>query len=283
VPETLAWWTTKKNFLVSTVDPVGTFWPMSVHPPIVSRYVPPSREEAEASRARAEGWREEIRTAWEAGSPARRTTIEAGPALRDVDAAVKCHCSCHPRPADPAKHDGGTSCPCQDTEADRSARRAVALSALSELAESVQDEERSLDARREGIIAEADSLGVTARIEVWAAPFVIVGVCNGRGFYLRERHGDYRVTISGDDDPASDPWTADRTETSIDIAAGDDRELTDGSHRSDAVALRVAVNAVRTALARNECAHRSVLDGPHCPSCGVRLTEADAWRWSVRP
>ncbi|MBX3314372.1 MAG: hypothetical protein KF906_08640 [Actinobacteria bacterium] len=123
---------------------------------------------------------------------------------------------------------------------------------------------------------------MTARIEVWAAPFVIVGECDGRGFYLRERHGHYRVTISGDDDPSSDPWVADPTETSIDVASGDERELTGTSRPSDAVALRVAVNAVRTALARNDCAHPGAADEAHCPSCGVRLSEADAWRWSAR-
>lgn len=41
--------------------------------------------------------------------------------------------------------------------------------------------------QRELVAAEAEALGVEARVEVWAAPFVVVGVCDGRGFYLRER------------------------------------------------------------------------------------------------
>lgn len=255
---------------------------MSTHPPVVRRYVPPSEEEAEASRVRAERQQAEWQSARAAGRPTRRAALVAGPVLRDVDGAAECHCACHPRPADLALHDGGPSCPCQDSEADRIARRAAALSALAELAESFQDEELALDERRTRFAAEADSLGVTARIAVWAAPFVIVGTCDGRGFYLRERHGHYRVTIAGDDDPTSNPWVADPTEASIDVAAGDERELTDGTRRSDAVALRVAVDAVRTALARNDCTHPAVADEPHCPSCGVRISEADAWRWSAR-
>jgi hypothetical protein len=132
-------------------------------------------------------------------------------------------------------HDGGQSCGCQETEAERATRL-----------ESWQEKR-------------------TARSEAFA----------DKG-HVRE----YRVTIAADDDPSSDPWAAEPTEPFIDVAAGDESELDEGGSFSPAGALRVAVRAVRTALARNACDHRRVEAEPYCPSCGVRLEESDAWRWA---
>ncbi|MCC5951143.1 MAG: hypothetical protein JJU45_03510 [Acidimicrobiia bacterium] len=256
---------------------------MSVHPPIVRRFVPPSDEELAESRAAFERRRAEAEAARAAARPARRAAILAGPPLRDVNAAVDCRCGCHPRPADVGHHDGGRACPCQESEAERSARRTSFLAAWSALAEHGADEERAHGERQERFDATAVALGVDARIEVGAAPFVIVGVCDGRGFYLRERHGSYRVTIAPDDDPGADPWATEPTEASIDVAAGDACELDDDGAFSPAGALRVAVGAVRTALARNTCDHQPVEAEPYCPRCGVPLAESEAWRWSTTP
>ncbi len=244
------------------------------------QYVSPSNEEVAESRASFEQCRAEMDALREAARPARRVAILAGPALRDVDTAVDCMCSCHPRPADVHLHDGGQSCRCQETEAEHAARRETILKQWSELSEDFADEERFDRQQRQLVAEEAAALGVEARIEVWAAPFVVVGVCDGRGFYLRERHGSYRVTIAPDEDPGSNPWAAEPTEPSIDIAAGDDSELQEDGRFSRAVALRVAVQTVRTALARNACDHRSVDSEPYCPSCGVRLEDAEVWRWT---
>ncbi len=142
-------------------------------------------------------------------------------------------------------------------------------------------EERYFAEQRELVAAEAEALGVEASIQVWGAPHVIVGVCDGRGFYLRERHGSYRVTIATDDDPGSDPWIAEPTEPSIDIAAGDEYELEEDGRFSWVITLRVAVQAVRTAVARNACDHRRVESEPFCPTCGVRIDDAAAWRWTA--
>lgn len=109
---------------------------------------------------------------------------------------------------------------------------------------------------------------------------MIVGNCDGRGFYLRERHGTYRVTISADEDPSADPWSADPTATSIDIAEGGEHEFWIDGEFSEVAALRIAVAAVRTALARNTCSHRTMGAEPYCPGCGVRLSEAGQWRWT---
>jgi hypothetical protein len=251
-----------------------------LHPPHVRMFVPPSEKGAAESRAAFERERAERDAAREAARPARRAVTLAGPVLRDVDATVDCMCACHPRPGDVDLHDGGQSCQCQLTEAERAARTSAWLESWNELAEDFADEERFHRERRDGFAAEAAALGVEARIEVWAAPFVIVGVCDGRGFYLRERHGSYRVTIAPDEDPNSDPWVAEPTEPSIDVAGGDESELDDHCAFSPATALRVAVQALRTALARNACNHRRIGSEPYCPSCGVRIDDADAWRWT---
>ena len=142
-------------------------------------------------------------------------------------------------------------------------------------------EERYFREQWELVAAEAEALGVEASIKVWGAPHVVVGVCDGRGFYLRERHGSYRVTIAADDDPGSDPWFAEPTEPSIDIAEGDECELEDDGRFSWVITLRVAVQAVRTAIARNACEHRRIGSEPFCPTCGVCIDDAPLWRWTT--
>jgi hypothetical protein len=254
---------------------------VALHPPHVRRFVPPSEEEAARLRAGFERRRAEMDAARVAGRPARRAAVLAGPALRDADAAVDCLCGCHPRPAEVDLHDGGRSCPCQLTDAERAEQRRAWLASWGELAANVDDDEQSESEQAAAFADAAAALGVEARIRAWAAPFVIVGLCDGRGFYLRERHGSYRVVIAPDDDPGSDPWAAAPTDPSIDVAAGDENELADHGAFSPATALRVAVEAVRSALARNACVHRRVDAEPYCPSCGVRIDEADAWRWST--
>ncbi len=123
-------------------------------------------------------------------------------------------------------------------------------------------------------------LGVAARVACAAAPVVITGTVDGRGFYMRERHERYRVTIAPDDDPATDPWDLPAECLTLDIAAGDSEDLTDSDGRFDlVVALRVAVDAVRTFLQRRSCSHLGLasLGVAYCARCGVRLTEAHLW------
>ena len=255
---------------------------VSLHPPHVRRYVPPSEEEAALSREAFERDQVEREAARESARPARRAAILAGPVLRDVEAAVECLCSCHPRPAEIDRHDGGQSCPCHETEDERAARMKAFRDVWNEdIEQEYRDEEQYFDEQRELLAAEAKALGVEASIQVWAAPHVSVGVCDGRGFYLRERHGSYRVTIAPDDDPGSDPWIAEPTEPSIDIADGDECELEGDGRFSWVISLRVAVQAVRTAIARNACEHRRIESEPFCPSCGVRIDDAAAWRWTT--
>ena len=53
---------------------------------------------------------------------------------------------------------------------------------------------------------------------------------------------------------------------------------------SRALALRVAVTAVRSALLRNACEHEAPESTAHrfCRLCGVPVGEAEVWRWSKR-
>lgn len=249
---------------------------MAVHPPIARRLVPLTEAERAEHAAEAARRRAEVAAARTAGEPARRAAILAGPPLRDVDAAVACRCSCHPRPADPDRHDGGATCSCQLTPEERRQIRDELFADLPDDGGYWDEVHGRLEA---DLAAEAAALGVEATLTATFAPFVITGTCDGRAFYLRERHGSYRVTIATDDDPTADPWRAEASVPSIDVAGGDEHELCDADGLSGAVALRAAVDAVRTTLARSRCTHRTDA-GPYCPGCGVALVEADAWRLS---
>jgi hypothetical protein len=97
---------------------------------------------------------------------------------------------------------------------------------------------------------------------------VLAGTVDGRGFYLRERHGSWRVTVAPDEDPGSDPWTADPSVPTFDIADGDaDRLFVEGDF-SVVRALDVAVAPVRSS-----CRSGGAGTGGHTRrpvSCGVR-------------
>jgi hypothetical protein len=60
---------------------------------------------------------------------------------------------------------------------------------------------------------EAERLEVTAKVVIQAAPLVITGVCDGHAFYLRERHGSWRVTIATDDDPLPEKVSGNLTDS----------------------------------------------------------------------
>ncbi len=253
---------------------------MFQQPPRRRQLVPPSEEQrrvaaAEAERYRAERAREEARA-----QPFKQAVLECGgPALRDPQAALACHCGCHPKPASFTLHDGGVTCPCQqDPET-----RKRAFEELFRFTSELDDEQQSARAATAAAFAgAAEELGVEASVVVGGAPFVIIGVCDGRGFYLRERHGHWRVTIAADDEPAADPWTLDVHEPTYDIATGDEDDLSgpDGAF-SPVHALRVAVDAVRTTLTRRACPHVAPVEPDHayCARCGIRLADASRWTW----
>ena len=254
---------------------------MALTPPIERRYVPPSLEEQERLVADAVARRAAFDAEREARKPAKRAALTVGPMLRDLDAAVECACSCHPTPPSADVHDGGVTCPCQLTTEERAAQRRVLFHELGDWdAESEWEERVSAEFQ-----SEVARLKVSAQIVVAAAPMVITGVTDGRAFYLRERHGSWRVTIATDDDPTADPWGSALEAPSIDIASGDESDFNDENGQySRALALRVAVAAVRDALRRNDCHHEVPELTAHrfCRSCGVPLADPGAWTWSKR-
>lgn len=212
-----------------------------------------------------------------AQEPARRAALAAGPTLRDLEAAVDCVCSCHPRPADMRLHDGGISCPCQLTDEERAESLEELLGLLSEA--SIGRESYETEMRRRADEAAA-RLGAEVRGIGGAAPFVIRGVVDGRGFYLRERHDLWSVVIAPDDEPLADPWSRDREVPVIEVASGESVALEKEGVFDAVHALEVAVNAVKLFLLRRSCSHENA--ARFCPVCGVEMSQADAWRIEAR-
>jgi hypothetical protein len=198
---------------------------------------------------------------------------EHGVVLRDPPAALECLCGCHPRPELGAH--GGTGqagCSCQQTPEERQAAQQLCAS----LAEARPHLEELRAGEQKALAARAAELGVQVRVAVDWAPFVLAGTVDGRGFYLRERHGLWRVTIAPDDDPGIDPWASDPSVPILDVADGDaDRLLVDGGF-SVVRALDVAVGEVRSYLRQRECGHGRVQPGDRfCPACGAALVAAE--------
>ena len=92
---------------------------MAVHPPRRRQLLPPSSQEQARRADEVEAWRAERVRKEAEQRPARLAAVRTGPSLRDLKAAADCGCSCHPRTADVDLHDGGPSCPCQQTPEER--------------------------------------------------------------------------------------------------------------------------------------------------------------------
>jgi hypothetical protein len=241
--------------------------------PYVNRLQPPTPEELENRQAELNKLRAEQQAQRAAAEPALRAALAAGPELRDLEAAVACSCSCHPRPASPTTHQGGVDCPCQQTLE----QRTVGLDALriiwGKLDATSDEHAQTWQAARD---EAAERLGVDIRSIGGMAPFVISGIVDGRGFYLRERHDTWRVEIAPDQNPLDDPWTAPPDQPSITVATGDITALERDGRFDELHALDVAVDAVRTFLTRRSCPHPDARR--YCPDCGVELTRAAAWQ-----
>lgn len=197
-----------------------------------------------------------------------RVLTASGIPLRDIPAALDCQCGCHPR-VDLELHDGGARCPCQLTAEER---RELTAELFESLADYGRDQSDWVVEQRNALRQKADALGVKAEIACLAAPFVITGNVDGRGFYLRERHDLYRVTISGDDDPGANPWTDKDYSSQLDVVNGDSEDFADAGE-----ALELAVAAVRTYLRQRTCVHPyECPDVRYCPNCGKAFQSASA-------
>lgn len=115
---------------------------------------------------------------------ARRRLLEAESGnVHDLDTAADCECSCHPRPGQPDRH-SDQICHCQWTDQDRRDHLAE-FNRVTEQHRSVVDDLQGENAR--ALAEAAAELSMEATEEVTAAPWVLVGLVDGRRFYLRER------------------------------------------------------------------------------------------------
>lgn len=185
--------------------------------------------------------------------------------LPDPDAAASCPCSCHPRPGNAQLHDGGLTCSCQLTPAQRKQKMTDFLDALADIHER-SGESRLAQAQREQEQAEAEATRLGARLLSYGGlcPLVVRLVVDGHGVYLRSRHEQYQVAIS----TSEDPW---KDGTGQDISYGAEEDLwLDGDGWVDpARAVRTAVSAARRWQLR-DCDHHGVTTA-FCGHCGTAL------------
>jgi len=189
--------------------------------------------------------------------------------LRDMDAALECPCTCHDGGGN--LHDGGITCPCQQTQEERTAALDEALKALS----TWQDDpayQAARDAAEAEFAATAEALGAHIDRHGGGAPYVIEGEVDGQRFYFRERNDWWTVEIS--DLKNGEPWRYDKASILVGEGSGD--TLTDAGEQYETEALQIAVDAVRTFLARRACTHPG--EGTWCAVCGVKRSEAELWR-----
>lgn len=204
----------------------------------------------------------------------QRALLSVGDSVRDIEAALACQCSCHPRVS--AIHGGGATCPCQLSSEERAERVEEAFKILLTLRE--PDDERS---EREATFAAcAAALGVEIRSYGGMAPFTIHGVVDGRAFWFRERHDLWRVEIAPDEQPLADLEQVHAFSVIV-VGEGGSEDLEQGN-AFDVAALQVACDAVRLFLLRRECVHETHLLGGaaarFCGACGVEIASATRWR-----
>ena len=193
-----------------------------------------------------------------------------------------CERSSHPRLPEGGEHshDAGFDCPCtwdeerraQEKEKWRSGWAGLRTGPAAEAARIAEDHERAA--------VEAwtrDHPGVEAQQTGWACPEVWEGRIDGRSFFFRERHGEWRIEL----DVRPDGHVAERVVGTS--AAGEfitqTVELTSGEVIAEGMStalgegpvehLSFIVDTVRTHLGQLGCAHEGA--GRYCPSCGRRM------------
>ena len=234
---------------------------------------PPDPEARARWKAEADAMRREREQAAAASAPTRRRLLEAGPPLRDVETAMACYESCHPRVDVTDRCAGGTTCRCQWTEeeAAEAARRQERW--WEEWRAEMAVRPRVDDGQQADADAVAERIGVHV-VEIGGTfPFTIRASVDGRS-HLRDKHGT-TLELASEGDP--DLFFTDELRWGvgeIEIASGEEGSMTG----SWAEALTFAVTRVRDHLRQQGCDH--VLDGGapdprhrFCPRCGSRLRE----------
>lgn len=242
---------------------------MSINPIVRKPYKPNPKKIAQFARE-GEIYRQKIADQKTQERPIlERIMLVSGVELNNLETALDCICGCHPKAPTFSLHDGGRTCSCQLTPEQLKKQRHSALKNLSRISQKIQP---VYNANHEEFNKRVEELNIQAKIEVSGAPFVIVGNVDGRGFYLRERHGEYRVTIAPNSDPSSNPW--DSQGEVIDIVSGSESEFsTDKNKLFSIKALEISVSSVRAYLRQIQCQHDSV-NTRYCPNCGKELIPA---------
>lgn len=116
-------------------------------------------------------------------------------------------------------------------------------------------------------------LGCSLDLVLPAAPFVLIGCVDGRRFYLRERHGRWRLVVAPASSPLSCPWFAPRGLVTFAIAEGVAEEVLS---LEDAAVL--ATRLTREFLTISECTHVFDENPVCCTHCGIEQSRAHAFR-----
>lgn len=134
-------------------------------------------------------------------------------------------------------------------------------------------DQMALDAKRERTDADdfAASVGASLMHFGGGAPFVISGIIDGHGFYLRERHDSYSVSVSLEPGFSRDLWLCGPETPSVVVASGNSDDLWSPGGFDSLSALKFTIKTVRLYLLRQTCLHESA--GRFCPSCGLEMSE----------
>lgn len=222
--------------------------------------------------------------------------IDALTTWRHLGTGGRCRCSCHPRLPDGDLHDHGFGCPCTQT-ADEIRRRRTEWAALEAFRTSTEtlafESERGADeSALDAWLAAQTGVVVTrhggVRPEQWT------GSVDGRTFYFRERHEQWRIELDlrptghqskvwiGGDLGDESSFELRDIEAGDIIAEGTIGEAGYGVTRLDRI--RFIADTIRRHLRRETCSTHALpalgelrlLLGEElrwCPACGTRLDE----------
>lgn len=223
------------------------------------------------------------------------TALDALTDWKYVDSGQRCRCSCHPRLPESDLHDYGFGCVCMRAPEDR--RRAF---------DAWRSDIRAFWRSAEGQQITAAEHAAEAELEAWLAeqPGVVVhshgglapeqwrGEVDGRKFYFRERHGEWRIELDlrpngrfaralVGTDGEGDPRYEERELDAGDVIA-DGTTSVDGYGSAPVERAKFIVDTIRVHLSREACAlHVDDLSSIEallgcavrwCPSCGTRLS-----------
>jgi hypothetical protein len=213
---------------------------------------------------------------------------------RYIDSGERCRCACHPRLPETDLHDYGFDCVCQRTPGDR-------RQAFNEWRNSVAEFWRS----PEGQQIKADELAEETELQAWLTeqrgvvvgshggliPEQWSGQVDGRRFYFRERHGEWRIEL--DLRPSGRIARVFLGADAKGDARYEDRELDEGdviAHGTTAdegygttplQRAQFIIDTIRIHLIRQACTHHhddiptlQAILGTQvcwCPTCGTRL------------